>query len=143
MATGARVYHDTTVGYGNASWLSISFNSEHHDDGGLHSTVTDTHKLTIPTAGWYVITGHIKWAANATGVRGIRIMNNAATILASLLVDAVQGGVSGTNLSIGTAVKLSANDYLELQVYQNSGGTLNITAAQWESPEFAALFVAA
>jgi len=40
-------------------------------------------------------------------------------------------------MSISSIYKLAITDYVEVRVYQNSGGNLNINASGNRSPEFA------
>jgi len=45
-------------------------------------------------------------------------------------------------MTISTIYQLAATDYVELQVYQDSGGDLDINASAASSPEFAMVRVA-
>jgi len=136
MATGARVY-DTDVGVlSNNVWGSWPFNSERWDYGGLHSTASNTSRLTAPSKGVYAISGHLNFANNATGRRGIRILLNGATPIAGHShMTVTESGVS-TFMSVGTLYELNTNDYVELQGYQNSGAGLGINNISNYSPEF-------
>lgn len=135
-AIGARVYNDAAITVGNASWTVLTFNTERFDTDGIHSTSTNSGRLTCVTPGTYLITGHLVFAANATGVRGAALRLDGSTFLA---VDTRinLGSSLGNNLSIATIYQLAANQYVELCAYQNSGGNLNVTANAAYSPEFA------
>lgn len=132
---GARVY-DTDIGFlGNNAWAAWPFNSERYDYGTLHSTATNTSRLTASAKCVYAITGHISFPTNTTGERGIRVRENGATVIAVELEEAI--GTFAHVMSIATLYELDTNDYVELQLFQNSGGSLGITNASNYSPEFA------
>lgn len=132
-----RVYRDTDVGIANNAWTGVPFVTEDFDPDVMHDNASNTTRITIPTggAGYYIATGQIRFAANGTGSRGIRFLKNGATS------SALGGGQfdpsanasidHGINISSGI-VKLSAGDYLEMQAFQNSGGSLNAKASTAE-----------
>lgn len=114
---------DQTIGTG--SWTSVTWNSETWDDG-YHSLVSNTDRITIPSGadGRYMFVGSVVWDANATGIRGIRVMKNGA-LVASTSKNTIGGGLIIRDVvsAISNAV---ATDYFTIEVYQNSGGNLNI-----------------
>ena len=69
------------------------------------------------------------FAANATGNRQLVLYINGAG--AGNLDGVTNAAVSGitTRLSFSGLFTLSSTDYVEAAVYQNSGGSLNITNA--------------
>lgn len=134
----ARVYNSASVAHtSSGSWQSCTFNSERYDVGGCHSTSSNTSRLTVPTGGGglYVIGGCIAFAANSTGIRGIRILLNGTTALCEAETDNL-GASLGVALSVTTDHELAAGDYVELQGFQNSGSNLNMLALARSSPEF-------
>lgn len=120
-----------------SSFDPLTFNTERWDNGGLHESVTNPTRITIPAGGGgvYEIAGGVAFAANATGLRGLTVKLNGATIIA---VDfrATYGGE--VYLSIATQYLLVAGDYIQLEAYQSSGGNLNTVVAAAYSPEFRA-----
>lgn len=130
----ARVYNDAALTIATATGTNLTFNSERYDEGGFHSTAANTDRLVAPITGLYLMTGHIQWASNATGVRGILIFLNDATVIAWDTDAAVSGSVM--EQSISTLYRLTAGNYVTLRVFQNSGGNLNVNAAGNYSPEF-------
>lgn len=132
---GARVYHNTAQTIATGVTTALAFNAERYDTGGVHSTVTDTSRLTAPAAGVYVITGHVTWAANATGNRTLYLMVNGTTNIA------IQRGVSpeaaAWSQSIATLFELQAGDYVELVVRHTADVSLAVASVANSSPEFA------
>lgn len=131
----ARVYHNANQSIGNAAAATLNFNSERYDSHVQHDTSTNNERLTCKTAGRYRITAHAAWAANATGARQIFIRLNGTTLIAGQS-GASTGGSIGTETSISTTYDLALNDYVEVRVYQDSGGSLNVTSSGNYSPEF-------
>lgn len=130
----ARVYNNANISIPNNIATALTFNSERWDTDGIHSTVTNTGRMTCVTPALYAIFGHIQFAANATGIRSIFIRLNGTTIIGSQLNH--QSSAAIAELSIATHYVLAVNDYVELMVYQNSGGSLNVNVVGNLSPEF-------
>lgn len=143
---GCRVYNSAAISIPTATWTALTFNSERfdlYDDAAstYHSTVSNTGRITIPAGlgGYYLIGGHVEFAASTTNRRGIRIVHSvAATVIASEEAEAV---ASDHTMSLVTFYALAATEYVTLEVWQNSGGALNVLAAGNYSPEFWAVRV--
>lgn len=108
----------------------VTFDTEVADVGGLHSTSVNTGRLTCPSGGdgLYAVKGFVSWVGNATGGRQIAIKKNGSTQYANVIVpgNVTYGPSGGTSIDL----PLVAGDYVELVVYQDSGGNLNISADQ-------------
>lgn len=132
---GARAYNSANISCASGAAVLLTFDSERYDTDTIHSTSSNTGRLTATTAGKYQITGQAAFATNATGARGLFIRLNGTTELAHVR----QPAVAGTDISIlnvSTTYDLAATDYLELLAYQTSGSTLNVSAFGNFSPEF-------
>lgn len=135
--------HAARVTSGSAQSIPNSTNTkvtplatEVFDQGAIHSTVTNTGRLTAQRAGhWFVgfngafsgITGgsrrefHLE--KNGTGVfRGRQDVSSAVGIDTAGCVTSVE--------------KMAVNDYIEASVAQTSGGALNLDVVASSSPEF-------
>lgn len=134
-AIRARVYNSGAITLTTGVAAALTFDSERWDTAGLHSTVTNTSRLTAPVFGLYVGTGHVRFAANAVGIREISVSVNGTTTIAIQDILALVGGAV-TILSVPFEYELAAGDYVELVAYQNSGGNLNVEVAANYSPEF-------
>lgn len=132
---GARVYNNADQTIPNAASTILTFNSERYDNGGLHSTASNTSRLTAQRAGVYLITATAEFDFHATGVRSLAILQNAFTYLAIEMRNACTAAPE--RMTITTLFHLAANDYVELEAYQNSGGDLDVPSAAASSPEFA------
>lgn len=133
-AIRARVYNNADINIPNATVVALAFNSERFDSDSIHSTSSNTSRLTCNSAGTYAITGGVSFDINSTGYRFVSIRLNGFNILASTTIPATSGNY--TNISVTTMYDLAATDYVELVVAQTSGGALNLRNDPSFSPEF-------
>ncbi len=113
----------------NATWTALTWNTEtapSFDTNNLHSTVSDTTRLTAVETGLYLLVGTATFAAGTTGARMAKFVVNGVTDLQFL------AGWGSTVTPVGiTAIALTllaATDYVELQAIQISGGALAVSA---------------
>lgn len=135
---GARVYNSAAITMTTAVAAALTFDSERYDNGTLHSTSSNTSRITAATAGKYIITGNIEWGASLLGFRALNIMVNGTTTIASTGLNPASGATAQT---VTTIYHLAASDYIELVAYQTSGGNLNVNSSGNYSPEFSAQFI--
>lgn len=135
VAIGARVYNSAAISIPNSAFTALTFDSERYDTDGLHDTSTNTSRLTCTRGGIYLITAHVVFAANTAGVRYVNIRLNGTTDIAS------HGGSASnafeTAYSVSTIYQLAVGDYVEVRVFQSSGGALNVNSSGNTSPELA------
>ena len=135
-AVAARVYNSVNQNVLNDTDTNVTFDSERWDSGGIHSTLSDTHRLTAPEDGLYVVTAHVQWAANATGYRRIALVHSVDGVIAQLNKQAQGDGTTPDRQSIATVYQLLQTEFVYVQVRQDSGATRVISAAAAYSPEF-------
>lgn len=133
---GARVYNSANISIPNNSFTALTFDSERFDTDSIHSTVVNTSRLTIQTAGKYIIVGQVRFAAAAGGRRQIRIFLNGATIISSVEPNVVADGTANPKLIATTIYDLAVGEYVELEAFQDSGGAINVLTSANFSPEF-------
>lgn len=132
----ASVYNNANISIPNITVTALTFNSEDWDTEGIHSTASDTDRLTCVTPGRYHIWANVAFAGNATGNRFVNIyLNGLANSVASAALPNSGAAVS-TRVPIATEWVLSAGDYLLCAVYQDSGGDLNVLRESLHSPRF-------
>jgi len=131
----ARVYNSSAISVANNTWVTLTFNAERYDTADLHSTSSNTDRLTAPAPGIYLITAHLRFQANANGDRIVSIVANGTTTIAMETQRATAAVVH--DLSIATMYYLAAGHYVTVSVQQTSGTTLNVEATGNYSPEFA------
>lgn len=123
----------------------LLFDTEQYDTDTMHSTSSNTGRITATTTGLYQVQYTITFAANATGYRTVSIRKNANAVAGAgtLLNVARTNAVSGVGTIVTAAVDipLTAGDYIELFGLQTSGGAL-ATAAGINLSSFSARWVA-
>jgi len=135
----ARVFNSADITVSSlkpGEWTSLTFDSERWDTANLHETATNSGRLKAPVAGKYYIFANITWESPiGTGLWGLRLQLNGKTVIAeqSLPNTAAPFRIS---MSVGTLYALAAGDYVEVQVFQNSGNPLLIRTIPATSPEF-------
>lgn len=125
---GATVYNSTNQSLSNNTTTAITFDSEVRDTDSIHSTSSNTSRMTVPSGVTKVrVRGRVSYAANSTGIRVTSIKMNGSDIASTLCETSVSAQASGaTDVELQTAVVTCvAGDYFELYGYQNSGGALN------------------
>lgn len=124
---GCAVFDDSSTTVSNTTFTALAMDSEIFDVGGYHSTSSNTSRITIPSGkgGYYFVYAYLTVQSNSTGERLLRIYKNGAFVDAN--GDPKIGVTTNGRpaLSIATLMNLSAGDYIEVYVYQNSGGNLN------------------
>jgi hypothetical protein len=134
ITPSARVYNNTAIPIPHNTTTELPFNSKRWDNNSIHSTTTNNRRLTCRTAGLYSINGHVQFASNATGSRVASILLNGTHVIANMRVPAVSDGA--TVLTVSTVWSLAVGNYVELRVYQTSGGNLDVLVTASYSPEF-------
>lgn len=135
MATDSpacHAYNNTTNVIATGSNVAVTMNSERFDNSAVHSTSVNTARLTAPTGGGgkYLIGNNIEWQNATSGTyRDVELRINGATYVASNTMSFPSGGLGNDNIrqSVVVVYAMSAADYVEAVVTQNTGGNLNLT----------------
>jgi hypothetical protein len=138
-APAVRCNNSAAVSLTSGSFTTLSFDTNEFDQGTSspqHSTSTNPSRLTCRQAGVYVIHATANFSSNATGARLVAILLNGTTWIAWQNVGANPS--NNTTLSVSTAYALVVGDYVEVEVFQSSGGalTLNGFASNQDNPVF-------
>lgn len=114
---------------------ALALNSEIFDTSGLHSTVSNNHRIAIAAAGFYLITLNVSWETGtiggATGYRlaQLRRTNSGGTLQEIIGSDARDAGDTASSeeqQSIVAFVKCNVGDLISAHVAQTSGGSLGV-----------------
>lgn len=119
----------TTKTIPTATVTTVNTWSQTDNTGGVF-TLGSSQNVTVSKTGRYNLSVAMTWAANATGVRQVRILIDSVLFYAVMLQP-------GANLTfqqelVRTDISLSAGNALRVDVYQNSGGDLNVGAATYQ-----------
>jgi hypothetical protein len=123
---GCYAFDSGTQSIPNNALTAVDFDSESVDSDGFHENVTNPSRITIPAGmgGTYVVGGFVMCASNASGVRIATLAKNGTNIGPAPQGNTDDAAAYGAVLS--SVVELAAGDYLELKVYQSSGGALDV-----------------
>jgi|SRR5690349_7007690 len=123
-----RVYHNTTQSMTSGADNVVVFNSERWDTDGMHSTVTNTGRITFTTAGLYVFGFNLEWAT-APSTAEVEVWLNATPTK----IQWYQMTNSQKRAQIHGVYSFSAADYITFIV--NPSGTQTIASSANYSPE--------
>lgn len=126
-----RVFSSSTTTVTNNTTTPILFNSERYDTENMHSTSSNTSRLTCVTAGVYVISGHV--ITGNFNHYAIILLNGTTQIAVAYF--GTDGSSCLTHLT--TQYNLAAGEYVEYCLKQISGGSIatNASAGNYH-PEF-------
>lgn len=127
---GASVYATTNQSIANATGTFITFGSENFDSSSFHSTSSNTSRLTIPAGlgGYYRVSGSVRMNPSAVGRRLLQLSFNGASNIKAF--EATPNATGEVSTSINAIVQLSVADYVELSMYQDTGGALSTVGTQ-------------
>lgn len=120
----AKATQSTGTNVPDITWTTINFDAEAWDNASMHSTATNTSRLTPTAAGKYLIVAQVGWSSTSVTVAGARLtFNGVTTVIGQQSVN--------TSTSVGPYVNLStvyafngSSDYVVVQGYQDSSGSL-------------------
>lgn len=124
-SSGARAYVNSALNIPTASSTMVAFDTEAYDTDGYWNS-GDATKLVVPTNGRYLIVGNVSFPSGGGTLRFAKIFINGSTVIGSHHVAPVSGAETAVNVS--ALAVLNAGDYVTLQVYQDSGGNLDVQA---------------
>ena len=132
------IARSTNQSIDTATWTTLLFNSEEHDNAAMHNTTSNTDRITIPSDGIYAMGAYAIFAANGTGTRSLQVsLNNATPGSGAILQTEIDGLASlAVYFNVMGTRTLSGGDILRCDVWQNSGGALNLLSSGLVSPRF-------
>ncbi len=107
----------------DVTWTTVLFDIEENDGDNIDMYDAATGKFTSPISGWYCIESQIRWAS-AGGAKSVRIIKNGDV---NFPIFIRSDGAVLIN-TIKTRCKISKDETVEIQVFQGSGGALDIEA---------------
>lgn len=119
------VYASSSQSVSDNTPTALTANTERFDNDAMHSTSSNTSRITIQTAGRYTLSTVVRFAANATGIRLVEFYVNA-TDRHFVGQHISASGVSTTIISGSQPLTFAASDYVEVRANQTSGGSLDI-----------------
>jgi hypothetical protein len=123
---GVRVLRTSAQSISHNTETAIQYTSETFDTHNFHDNTTNNTRMTVPSGkgGLYLLTANANFAASSTGRRTLLFRKNGSTTFAQ-----VEWGNSSSNIpymNLSSMIDMVAGDYVEVFVFQTSGGNLNI-----------------
>lgn len=117
-----------------STWRSVDLDYEVYDPQAMHSTSSNTQRVTISQAGFYEFNAYVRFTGTGSGAvlgaRGLRLAHYLSNGTLNSIVALDQRYVGNTTephaICIAGGTYLSVGDYVDLQVFQDSGYTLNL-----------------
>lgn len=115
----------------------LSWDSEDHDPDGMHSTVTNTTRLTVPSGCTYArVHFQLKGQLNSTARVQAQVTKNNAGVTGTAVDDMI--GASGAYQRLGGCtgwVQVTPGDYFELLVACSTGTVTTTPGGCWFAME--------
>lgn len=130
--------HDATQDVANGAWVGLSWNTETVDVPGMHSTASNSSRITFAqSTGIYEVGAQVYWNGfSTTGLRIVRVRLNDSSGGAGQAGRAIDGSEYGQQVSALMRIASTA-DYVTAMVFQNSGSTGSVGAGSTQySPAF-------
>ena len=121
---GCRVFKAWHQSIPDGIQTELIFDREDYDTDEMHDLVVNNERITIKTAGIYLITFQGQFEQNAVGIRQALIRENVKGFIAEQRIDAQAN--TWTSLSLSTLWQCVVGRYLFVRVYQTSGGPLDM-----------------
>lgn len=114
-----------TQSISNNSWTALTFDSEDFDNATIHSTSSNTSRLTFATAGKYLVGGaSVSGQASGTDYdTAVALVVGGATYIAR----STHAGVTANYIypSIASVYAFAATNYVELFAWHQFGSDIN------------------
>lgn len=129
------VYRSTNQSINDNTITAVSFDTEVEDTNGMVDIAGNPTRITAATAGVYLVTACVVWAAGVAEARLLAFIRQGGT--ATLVSDERSTlTTEGAAQSLSRVITLAATNYVELMVYHdNTGNTAkNLIASATYAP---------
>lgn len=123
---GCSVYLSGAVTIANGTETTINWDAEHYDTDSIHSTSSNTSRLTVPTGkgGKWLMVAHCEFGdGGSAGYMSVNVYKNGDLLNYNYMY---RQASYASALNTSNIYDLAAGDYIELKFTQNSGGNLGI-----------------
>lgn len=119
----AKVANTVAQSIPTATATYVTFDTEQSDTDGMVNLGTANDRITVQTAGLYLVVALVDWQANNTGLRFCNIFRVGTPIATDR-----RAASNESEASLSALVPAVVGEYFRLQVYQDSGVALNLNA---------------
>lgn len=113
----------------SGSDVPITWQAADANIGGMWSNVTNPERITIQRAGIYIVSCRVAWASNATNRRAVHLSVGGLGVGFFRTGDARTASIANDEAawpSFSRAFLFAVNDVLRFEVWQNTGGSLDV-----------------
>jgi hypothetical protein len=138
-----RVYRAAAQSIPDAAVTTVTFDSERYDTNTMHDPVTNNSRITINTAGLYIV--GFSWELASAGdylvVADVILLNGTTSIASTLRRESTSVGAPRAVTT--TVYKFAAGNYIEAQIFHDNSANAarNLNASGNYSPEFWATWI--
>ena len=110
----------------NLATTKLTFDVEQYDTDNMHSTSSNTSRITINTAGIYQFSGAIRFPNSATGAyRFLELLKNGTAVISASSTSAL----AQTPLAISATDNANVGDYYEVTVFYDGATGVDTNTA--------------
>lgn len=126
----ASVYHNTTQSIGSGFATAIVFNSEYSDSQGWHSTSSNTDRITVGSAGYYMASCYVYYTTgggSGTYLDEIALWRDGSPIMYDRRYQEVSAYSKIFSITF-PIISASASSYFQIVLTQASGQSATVAA---------------
>jgi hypothetical protein len=129
VATTCKAVRSAAQSIADSSLVAISYTAANAwGSSSMHSTSVNPSHVVAPLAGYYDVSAFVGFAGAAAGIRQVYFRKNG-DVYGNSLIFPSNGASAEVQIVIVETWSLAANDYIEILVWQNSGGALSVTGS--------------
>lgn len=137
------VYNSGNQSINDATETTLTFDSERYDTDTMHSTSSNTGRITFNTAGLYLIEANIRIAAAADYSMAYLTIRRDGTTEIAIVLHTTTTFNTNPILHLAVVRKFNAAQYVELRAYQDNtaAAARNVLNNAESSPTFSATWL--
>lgn len=106
----------------NGAGESVELDSELFDTAEMHSTEANTERLVAPIDGIYQVNASVTWERSSEGFRSVFLRKNGVGQTYASDSRAPVPFPDTTSQTVSALISLDEGDYVDVRVFQESGG---------------------
>lgn len=123
----AKAYPTNSQTIATGTWTKVALNEEIYDVGNDFDSTTN-YRFTAPVSGYYLVSGQLSWNSMGNNSFYLSIWRNGSSA-DRIVTDSIKPAVGVVHTQrIVDIVYLTANQYIELYCYQDSGSNVSTIA---------------
>lgn len=124
VAKTAKAYNSANQSIPNSADTALVFNLEEFDTDTIHDLVINNSRMTVKTAGQYILQGQIALASSTGGTRVLKIVKNGVQLVAEFK-EAALSPATDHFFQVHGLQDSAFGDYYELFINQDSGAPVD------------------